>query len=568
VAKRKRKKKIDSPAEKLAKKTKRDHFREVRKIFESTGFLRVSGVIEKEFSFLNSTSDFDEVFLRENILVLVELTTLKDGISEHLKKKNYLYRKIQNNTSEFLSFLETSFPEFKKVRGTKYRPEHYQVSIVYASLNNVERSWKDDVPNVAYLDLPFVKYFYRITNQIKLSARFELFKFLGLEYDKIGEHIFSSASNEQSYKGSILPETQSHFGTGYKVVSFYVDPEALIERCYVLRKDGWREESNLYQRMIQKKKIEGIRTYLRTEGRVFINNIIVTLPDSTKLENSQNKPVQSLNITKTEPVTIELPKEYNSIGLIDGQHRVFSYYEGGPYEGEISILRKQQNLLVTGIVYPSNLTALEKTKFEAKLFLEINSTQTNPRSDLKQIVESLLRPFSPDSIARKVVNRLNVSGALAGQFEVYFFDKNKLKTTSVVSYGVRHITKLQGDDSLFKVWKEDRKSDLEACTNESLLSEYVNFCASEISKFVSAVKVNVPADRWTTDKKIKGRMLTTTHINGFIVCLRKIIENDRLHAFEYYRSKLLDVHTFQFSGYRSSHYGAMGEALYKKYFEK
>lgn len=571
MAKRKRKKaratKL-SPAERLARKTKQTHFREVRRIFEATGFSRVSGIVAKEFEYEGSTSDFDEVFLRENVLVLIELTTLREGISEHLKKKNYLYKKIQANPSAFISYLDKNFPDFKIARDAKYRPEHFQISIVYSSLNNVDRAWKDDVPDIAYLDLPFVKYFYNIASQIKLSARFELYNFLNIAYDKIGEHIFSSASEEQTYKGSILPETQSHFGAGYKIVSFYVDPEALSERCYVLRKDGWREESNLYQRMIQKKKIESIRTYLRTENRVFINNIIVTLPDNTKLNSPEGQPIRSTQLTKTEPVTIELPKEYNSVGLIDGQHRVFSYYEGGQHEDEISILRKQQNLLVTGIVYPTQLSPIEKTQFEAKLFLEINSTQTNPKSDLKQIVESLLRPFSPESIARKVVNRLNASGALTGQFEVYFFDKKKLKTTSVVSYGVKQITKFQGEDSLFKVWKNPRKSELETGVDEALLAEYVSFCASEISKFISAVKANVPADRWTSDKKTRGRMLTTTHVNGFIVCLRKIIESDRLHAFDYYKDKLSEVQSFPFSSYRSSHYGAMGEAMYKKYFEK
>jgi DGQHR domain-containing protein len=567
VAKRKRKKVAkSSPADRLAKKLKLSHFREVRRIFESTGFSRVSTIVTKQFDYEGSTSDFDEVFLRENLLVLVELTTLKDGISEHLKKKNYLYKKIQADTSAFMGFLDQKFPDFKKSRGTKYRPEHFQISIVYASLNNVDRTWKADVPNIAYLDLPFVKYFYSIASLIKLSARFELYKFLGIAHDKVGENIFSSAREEQSYRGSILPESQSHFNSGYKIVSFYVDPGALIERCYVLRKDGWREESNLYQRMIRKSKIDSIRTYLRTENRVFLNNIIVTLPDNTKLSDQSGEPIQSQHITKTEPVTIELPKEYNSVGLIDGQHRVYSYYEGGQHENEIAPLRKQQNLLVTGIVYPSKLSAFEKTQFEAKLFLEINSTQTNPKSDLKQAVESLLRPFSLESIARKVVNRLNTSGSLANQFEVYFFDKKKLKTTSVVSYGVRHIIKLQGDDSLFTAWKNPQKSRLEAATNEHLLDEYVSFCASEISKFISAVWANVPAERWTTDKNVKGRMLTTTHINGFIVCLRKIIENDRLHSFDYYRERLSEVQSFPFNSYRSSHYGAMGEQMYRKYF--
>ncbi len=565
MGKRRRKKRSKlSPAEKLAKKIKRTHFREIRNIFQGTGFERVTAAIDKKFTYEGSTSDFDEVFLRDNVLVLVELTTLKDGISEHLKKKNYLYQKIQKDVPAFINFLDAEFSDFKTQRGNNFRPEHYRVSIVYASLNNVEPAWKDDVPNIRYLDFPIVKYFNHIVGQIKLSARFELFAFLGLDYEQIGENIFSSGADQQTYNGSILPEAQSHFEHGYKIVSFYVDPEALLERCYVLRKDGWRGEGNLYQRMIQKRKIESIRTYLRTEHRVFINNIIVTLPNQTKLRDVRGRPITSSN--KTEPITIELPREYDSIGLIDGQHRVFSYYEGGDHESEISILRKQQNLLVTGIVYPQDLAEMEKARFEATLFLEINSTQTKPRSGLKQSVELLLRPFSPESIARKVVNRLNETGPLSSEFEVYFYDQRKIKTTSVVSYGVKPITKFQGEDTLFHAWNENRKERLFDGEDGKLLEAYVGFCASEINKFVSAVKSNVSADRWTTDKKVKGHLLTTTNINGFIVCLRQIVQNDKLRSFEYYRGKLADVQRFPFANYRSSQYGDLGRTMYERYF--
>jgi DGQHR domain-containing protein len=570
MARRKKRRKVKlSLAEKLAKKIKQDHFRDVRAIFDATGFSRITAATNKEFTYQGTTCDFDEVFLQDNILVLVELTTLKEGISEHLKKKKILYDKVLNDTTSFINFLDATFPAVREAQGKNFRPEHYRIVIVYASLNPVDRTWKADVPNVKYMDFHIVKYFKTVTGQIKRSARFELFNFLGLKRDEIGKSALSSAAGSgETYKGSILPESQSHFLPGYKVVSFYVDPEALLERCYVLRKDGWVEESNLYQRMIQKKKIESIRSYLRKEKRVFINNIIVTLPSSTRLKKPSGEVDKFSSIKKTEPVGIELPAEYNSIGLIDGQHRVFSYYEGGQHEAEISVLRTQQNLLVTGIIYPNNISSLEKTKFEATLFLEINATQTNPRSDLKQAVGLLLKPFSPDSVARRIVNRLNEFGALSNQFERYFFDKLKLKTTSVVSYGVRPIAKLQGTDSLYHAWAEPRKEALTKENDSDLLETYVDFCAKEINLFISAVKANIPNARWTADKKIPGRMLTTTHINGFIVCLRRIIENDKLHNFEYYKTKLKELHTFQFTKYRSSQYGAMGDALYEKFFAR
>jgi DGQHR domain-containing protein len=570
LARRRRKKRAKLSAEaRLALRVKRDHFREIRSIFSSTGFTRVPSASDKEFTYRGTTSDFDDVFIYENVIVIAECTTLKEKISDHLKKKKVLYDKIKSDHVAFIDFLDRTFPKFKSARGTKYRPEHYRLSIVYCSRNLVDSALKKDVPNIRYLDFHIVKYFKTITDRIKLSARFELFKFLGLPLAEIGENVISpSTGSSKAYKGSILPEGQSHFPPGYKVVSFYVDPAALLERCYVLRKDGWDEKGGLYQRMIGKKKIEAIRKYLLSKKRVFINNIIVTLPSNTKLINSEGHTFNPSGITKTEPVEIQLPSEYNSIGLIDGQHRVFSYYEGGSHEKEFATLRKQQNLLVTGIIYPTTIGAEEKTKFEATLFLEINATQTNAKSDLKQAISVLLEPFSNVSIAKNVVNRLNEGGSLADQFERFFFDKAKLKTTSVVSYGVRPLVKLQENDSLFGVWKHPKKHDLSKEKNSKLLYEYIGFCAQEINLFIAAVKDGIPNEKWTANKKVKDRILTTTNINGFINCLRQIVNHKKTYSLQYYKSKLSDVKNFPFGDYRSSQYVRMGEDMYKRYFEK
>ena len=226
------------------------------------------------------------------------------------------------------------------------------------------------------------------------------------------------------------------------------------------------------------------------------------------------------------------------------------------------------NLLVTGIIYPPAIKAEDKTKFEATLFLEINATQTNAKSDLKQAISLLLDPFSNVSVAKNIVNRLNEGGSLADRFERFFFDKAKLKTTSVVSYGVRPLVKLQGNDSLFRVWDHAEKDDLGKENNPQLLQEYIKFCAKEINFFIAAVKDGIPNERWTSDKKQKDRILTTTNINGFINCLRQIVEHDKTHAIQYYKSRMKDIDKFPFKNYRSSQYVRMGEDMYMRYFAK
>ena len=540
-------------------------------MFTTCGFERISSASDQEFTFDGTTSDLDDIFVYHNIIVLCECTVSQNKISEHLKKKKVLYDKILKDPPAFRNFLSQTFPDFSASQDPKYQPHHLRIKILYCSRYPLKAELKADVPGVLYFDYNIIRYFKAISERVKYSARYELFSYLGLSHKDIGAAAISQGAVAQlSYKGSILPDGQSHFPKGYKVVSFYVDPAALLERCYALRKDGWRDDIGLYQRMIRQTKIDSVRKYLLSKQRVFINNIIVTLPDTTKLTDDDGNTLDPAKIQETEPGNILLPSEYNSIGLIDGQHRVFSYYEGGRDEDKISILRVQQNLLVTGIIYPSNLSSTDRSKFEATLFLEINATQTNAKSDLKQAIGILLEPFSQNSIARRIVNLLNEKDSLNGEFEKYFYDKGKIKTTSIVSYGLRQLIKFNGDDSLFRVWNHPSKADLEHSPTDGLALEYVKFCATEIDTFISAVKAVIPTERWTTDSKVKGRMLTTTVLNGLIICMRYIIEEKKkLYSFDTYKTRFVagDLSKFNFSTYKSSHYAQLGEALFEKYFK-
>jgi DGQHR domain-containing protein len=566
--KSKKKKLKLSPEEQKRLAAQKAHIKEARSIFKLVGFSRVPRASKFEIKYQGTTSDLDDLFLFENLVVLLEYTTKQIDLSGHLKKKKVLYDKIQKDTGTFIEFLDQNVKGFGAARGSFFEPAQMRVAIVYCSLKKIENELKAEVPGVRYLDYQYLKYFLSLARAIKMSARFEVFDFLGFKHADIGKNVISASAESATYEGSILPEAHSSFGKDHKIVSFYVDPGALLNRCYVLRKDRWEETSNLYQRLISKKKLEAIRKYLLDQKRVFVNNIIVTLPEETHLLDSKGNTVDPSKIQKTSPIRIHLPSEHNSIGLIDGQHRVFSYYEGGKNEQKIGHLREQQNLLVTGIVYPNGMTKGSKTKFEAKLFLEINATQTNAKSDLKQAIGLLLKPFSAESIAKDVVNHLNdSSGPLFDAFERYFYEKNKLKTTSVVSYAVKPIVKFTGKDSFFYAWKQTGKNELLDEKNAELRKKYVEYCAKHINQFLSAAKVCASKEKWTADKKVSKRLLTTTNINGLIICLRKVIESSKVHDFEYYKTRFgMDLATFPFGKYKSSQYTRMGQDLFEKFF--
>lgn len=560
--KRKRKKISEKDLE------KRKLRKEVREIFRNTGFAKVKSVSDKEFEFKEGKGDFDDVFIYENIIVLLEYTcTDAKYVGDHLKGKKILFDLVLENKREFIEFLEKNFEEFKKSRDQRYPISQCELNIVYCSQNMPDKEHKKQFPKVKFLDYPILQYFLSVSKVIKKSARFETFDFLGLKYENIGEKVLStSSSKNEVYEGHILPEENSSFSKGFKVVSFYIDAESIIKRAYVLRKSGWKTVDGMYQRMLIKSKITKMRKYLKDKDRVFVNNIIVSLPgDETKLLDKEGNVVKSAVFTRTQPVKIQIEEGFNLVGLIDGQHRVYAYHEGNDiYEEKIASLRKIQNLLVTGVIYPSTLDDDKRVEFEANLFLEINSNQSVADSELRQSIQLILEPFTNIAIAKGIVNQLALEGPLKGYLKSYFFEK-ALPTTSIVSYGLIPLVKTSGTDSLFSTWKEKDKEDVANKKNKKLLNEYKEYCISQINTFLGAYKNNIPEDLWTTDQKV-SRFLTTTSINGLISCMRLVIENKKLGDFSYYDNKLKEISKFDFKSYKSSQWRSLGETLYNKYF--
>lgn len=324
---------------------------------------------------------------------------------------------------------------------------------------------------------------------------------------------------------------------------------------------------NLYQRFISKTKIEAIRKHLRSKYIVFVNNIIVTLDGNTKVVDEKGCTVSPDAIRKIEYVKIQLPNRFNSIGLIDGQHRTYSYYRSSPDDSEIARLRKKQNLLVTGLIYPEGYSKRQREAFEAQLFLEINSNQANASSTLKLAISRIVRPFSEESIAHSVLEGLaNGSGPLKGHVATRWFDKNKLKTTSIIKYGLRPLVKASGDDSLFSIWNNSRKHEMVPSSDESLRNEYVEFCVHSIDQFLIALKMSAPPSLWVADKKVVGHILNTTLVNGFLVCMRKLVENGLIGDRDFYRGFIHNIDFSSFKKFKSSQYGRLGGDLFGEYF--
>lgn len=572
---------------------RRGHIKDIRTTMENIGFHRISGIDGNNFVYKSRESELDDIFVFENLIILTEYTSGQD-VSTHLFKKKAFYDLVNNSHRDFIEFaieepkLKAFGEYFKDELKNRYQIGQIRIRIIYCSIKNIDTQLKEvlkDNKSVYFYDYNIVLYFKLLSATIKRSARYELFHFLKVKASEIGNSV-SDLPGSDKYKGNILPVEKSSFKDGHNIISFYIDAASLIRRAYVLRQESWREDDagGFYQRMVIGKKISNMRKYLANEKRVFINNIIATLSvDSAQLLDRDGKVVKvsdrgffegNESHDQIMPAQVQIEDRPNIIGIIDGQHRVYAYHEGTDvYEERIAELRVQQHLLVTAVLFPQTVSVGARRKFEATLFREINNNQTNISSQLKQDIDVMISPFSSTSICKSIISKLNESGPLSDLISVHSYDKGKLKTASIVSYGLIPLVKYDDSsksDSLYRLWPNPDKNKLNKdCEEFELKKLYVDFCAEKIRDILIALKRIVPKESWQVyDPKQKQGCLSVTFINGFLNVIRcQIKDTGTLLSSEEYYQKLKDIKIDKLKDYKSSQYNKMGNTIYAEYIK-
>ena len=293
--KRKKRKKL-SQAEKLQRRTQRKLYREFRAFIRELGFSQIKSD-KIEITVSSRPGEIDDIFIFENVLVLVEYTIGKPD-SAHVLKKKPFFDNIISDVPGFLEIARAKYPELSGQLKGIYDDQHYHVRIMYVPLYEAAPETIAACPDVIFLQGGLKKYFFALSKTIERSARVEFFSYLKLAWNDIGTAAITASMPSNDYTGQLLPEAMSSFPSGFKVVSFYADPERLIGSAYVLRRDGWRDSSHLYQRILVRSKIKKMRRYLIDQKRVFVNNIIATLPASTELKELE---IEGPRFTRSKP---------------------------------------------------------------------------------------------------------------------------------------------------------------------------------------------------------------------------------------------------------------------------
>ena len=557
-------------AEQLEKRAKRAFKNKIVKTFTDAGFQYIPTNDQEMYIGLRKV-EVDALFIYENVWLICEDTVKTTNIRDHIRTKNEAFGQIKGNLKLFVDELVKMFPE-KEEMLRQYDSRRIKPFALYISKEEVVLS-DDDYK--LFSELTFVQpktlnYFQWIAQCIKRSARNEIFRFLGIRNADIGP-VSSSRESAEITAPIIYPKSFTGLKNNVRIVSFMMSAEDLLNTCYVLRKDNWSDSIWLYQRLIEKSKIRGIRAFLETKGEAFYNNIIVGLPDRVRFcdEEGNYKTIDEIGDLEGN-CTLTFPKEMNSICVIDGQHRIFAHYESGAdskQERTIAELRKQLHLLVTGLVFPAEMSAEERARIQSEIFVDINSNaKLVPQNVLLQI-KRIQNPIADESIAQFVIEKLNKQGAFQNLLQISTLDGGKIKTASIVRFALRYLVTVnptEGRQSLFTYWDGDKDA-LLAMKNDAI-EEYVKYCDATLRNYFGAIKKNLRA-QWDDES---SKLLSVIAINGFIIALTRQLSINGVQDFDFYDG-VFNGWNFDFSKerfpYTSSQYRKFSTRILQEAFK-
>lgn len=497
-------------------------------------------------------------------MICEDTATKTDKIKDHVRKKHEGFVEINKNTAEFCQWLYDNFQgSFIK----QYSLDRYKIKFLYFPQEKLDFS-DDDYKLyslIKFVDHNALMYLSKMSKCIKRSARYEIFRFLGLNDDDIG--IVTTESSQKEIKTTIItPKSFTGIKDNVRIVSFMMSAETLIKNSYVLRKDNWEDSSLLYQRLIQDKRINSIRKFLVTNKEAFYNNIIVALPEDISFKRD-NTPINIDEINKLDVCTMLIPNCMNSICIIDGQHRIYAHYEGletDSDESKISQLRKELHLLVTGLIFPKGMSDTQKIKIQSEIFLDINSNAKPVSQDVLLHIQMVKDPISDFGLSRSIIDLLNKESIFRNKFEMSLLDENKIKIASIIKFALRYLITLDPKDgrkNLFFHWDGDKEA-LKRM-DDATLDKYKKFCVEKISTYFEAIRKHFNSE-WHDPK---SKILSVTSINGFIMSYLTLIDKYGIKDFEFY-DELLNKLDFDFSKdnfpYTSSQYAKFSREIIKK----
>ena len=274
---------------------------EVWMIFQKMGFKVMNRDRKFKLEYSSGlTKQIDVVAIDDEVCLLIECKATPIEGNNHLWKTDL--EAISGFREKLFAEIRSKFPD----RKCKY---------IFATKNYVigEQDTKRMIDfQIANFDYETVQYYEQLVNHLGQAAKYQL---LG--------SIF--AGQQISQLNNNVPAIEGRMGV-LTYYSFVIEPERLLKVAYILHRNKANHRMMpTYQRLIKKDRLKAIRQYVN-DGGYFPNSLIVSV--DTNGRGLQFDAAQARRDDSPSRIgTLHLPKRYQSIYVIDGQHRLYGYSE-------------------------------------------------------------------------------------------------------------------------------------------------------------------------------------------------------------------------------------------------
>lgn len=264
------------------------------------------------FKLMNRDRDFHLQY-SEGLTKQIDVVAIDDDVCLLIECKETA---SENNAHSWKTDLEaiSGFREklFAEIR-SKY--PNRRCKYVFATKNYVigeQDSKRMQEFQIANFDYDTIQYYDQLVNHLGQAAKFQL---LG--------NIFAKQTITQMEDR--VPAIEGKMG-GLTYYSFVIEPDRLLKIAYILHRNKANHRMMpTYQRLIKKERLKSIREFVNNGG-YFPNSLIVSIDTDghgVRFDQSQAR----IEGETSRLGVLYLPKKYQSVYVIDGQHRLYGYSE-------------------------------------------------------------------------------------------------------------------------------------------------------------------------------------------------------------------------------------------------
>ena len=370
--------------------------------------------------------EIDAILVHNNIIILVGINK---GQGNNVKREIKKFFDGLSNVKDYHDILNLEFDglvpdklqnSLKKIKkAVRKKSKSYKMIIkkIFFAPNKEMEDNPSKETNDIIIDKDVSEYFSEVskalTNNILLHDFFYFLDIKEIDLDEKG-----SSKTDKPEKSKPFKVDRLSLDTKNEMIMYSLSLKVkdISDYITVLRLANKYDKKG-FQRMINGNRLKKIDKDYLGKNRTFPNNIIILLnPETYRIEGD------FYNDNEKELCFL---KEFNSLIIIDGQHRFFSFINGNKTDREILI----------SLIFLKNNKKLEAEK----MFYEINKQQKRIDPNLSFILKARIDEKSEENFWYEVFNKLIKKGFLKGRFsfkETILRKKSDKKSIiSVIKYG-------------------------------------------------------------------------------------------------------------------------------------